>query len=91
MESKAALILFLGVFIFILVVQFCMHNPKNPTDTYLKSRLLKKKEINEEFDPENGICNTVPLHSVVNNHVLSHSQHKTKKKVLVTGTRSLYY
>ncbi len=88
MESKAALISFLGVFLFILVVY--IHNPKIPTDTYLKSRLLKKKEINEEFDPEKGICNTVPLHSVVNNHVLSHSQHKTKKKVLVTGTCSLY-
>ena len=89
MESKTVLPLFLGLFLIILVAQFYIHNPKNPTDTYLKSRLLKKKEINEEFDPENGICNTVPLHSVVNNHVLSHSQHKTKKKVLVTGTRSL--
>ena len=75
-----------GALLLVLLVHLISRDTKTSSNSYLKSRKLKKKEIFEEFDPLKGVCSTIPLHTVVNNHVLSHSQHKTKKRVLVTGT-----
>jgi len=86
MELKVALPVVLGAFLVVLLLQIHSNHPRTSITSYLKSRKLKKKEIPEDFDPTHGICNTIPLQTVVNNHVLSHAQHKTQKKALVTGT-----
>jgi hypothetical protein len=83
METRVALAVVAGALLLVLLVHVVSRDTKTSSNPYLKSRKLKKKEIQQ--DPLKEACSTVPLRTVVSNHVLSHSQHKTKKKVLVTG------